>query len=95
MDERQTRQETSLRDFLDVVFRRKRIILSIFVLSILFVVFMDARKPEVWESSARVLAPRRAVERAVAEHSHPGLGRGSGVGDPNHSSPTTYSDARV
>ncbi len=65
MDDRiQTRQETSLRDFLDAVFRRKRIIISIFVLSVLFVVFLDARKPEVWESSSRVLV-RRGEQSSV------------------------------
>lgn len=65
MDDRsQTRQETSLRDFLDVVFRRKRIILSILALSVVFVVFLDSRKPEVWESSARVLV-RRGEQSSV------------------------------
>jgi uncharacterized protein involved in exopolysaccharide biosynthesis len=63
-DRRETRQETSVRDFLDVVFRRKGIIVSIFVLSILFVVVMDARKPEVWESSSRVLV-RRGEQSSV------------------------------
>ncbi len=65
MDDRaQTRQETSIRDFLDVVFRRKRIILSILILSIVFVVFLDSRKPEVWESSSRVLV-RRGEQSSV------------------------------
>lgn len=65
MDDRlETRQETSLRDFLDVVFRRKRIILSILVLSIFFVVFLDSRKPEVWESTSRVLV-RRGEQASV------------------------------
>lgn len=63
-DSSQTRQETSLRDFLDVVFRRKRIILSILALSIVFVVFLDSRKPEVWESNARVLV-RRGEQASV------------------------------
>lgn len=64
MDDRATRQETSLRDFLDVVFRRKRIIASIFVLSIALVVFLDSRRPEVWESNARVLV-RRGEQSSV------------------------------
>lgn len=63
-DRNETRQETSLRDFLDVVFRRKRIIVAIFLLSIALVVFMDARKPEVWESSSRVLV-RRGEQASV------------------------------
>ncbi len=66
MDDRsqQTRQETSLRDFLDVVFRRKRLIASIFVLAVIMVVFLDSRKPEVWESNARVLV-RRGEQSSV------------------------------
>ncbi len=64
MDRGASRQETSLRDFLDVVFRRKRIILSILVLSIVLVVFLDSRKPEVWESNARVLV-RRGEQASV------------------------------
>ena len=58
MDDRTTRQETSVRDFLDVVFRRKGIIVSILVLSVVLVIFLDSRKPEVWESNSRVLVRR-------------------------------------
>jgi uncharacterized protein involved in exopolysaccharide biosynthesis len=67
-DHNQTRQETSLRDFLDVVFRRKRIILSIFVLSVVFVVFLDSRKPEVWESSSRVLVRRGEQSNILSQN---------------------------
>ncbi len=54
----ETRQETSLRDFLDVLFRRKWLIISIVVLATALVVFLKERQPEVWESSARVLVRR-------------------------------------
>ncbi len=64
MDDRATRQETSVRDFLDVVFRRKGIIVSILVLSVVLVVFLDSRKPEVWESNSRVLV-RRGEQSSV------------------------------
>src|SRR6188474_1529304 len=64
MDDRSTRQETSVRDFLDVVFRRKGIIASILVLSVVLVVFLDSRKPEVWESNSRVLV-RRGEQSSV------------------------------
>jgi uncharacterized protein involved in exopolysaccharide biosynthesis len=64
MDRGASRQETSVRDFLNVVFRRKRIILSIFVLSIVFVIVLDARRPEVWESNSRVLV-RRGEQASV------------------------------
>ena len=53
-----TRQETSLRDFLDVLFRRKWLIISIVVLATALVVFMNERQPKVWESSSRVLVRR-------------------------------------
>jgi hypothetical protein len=53
-----TRQETSLRDFLDVLFRRKWIIISIFLVATGLVVFLNARQPRIWESSSRVLVRR-------------------------------------
>ena len=53
-----TRQETSLRDFLDVLFRRKWLIVSIVVLATALVVFLNERQPKVWESSSRVLVRR-------------------------------------
>ncbi|HEX5133633.1 MAG TPA: Wzz/FepE/Etk N-terminal domain-containing protein [Candidatus Krumholzibacteria bacterium] len=59
-----TRQETSLRDFLDVLFRRKWLILSILVLATAFVVILNARQPHIWESSSRVLV-RRGEQQSV------------------------------
>jgi uncharacterized protein involved in exopolysaccharide biosynthesis len=53
-----TRQETSIRDFLDVVFRRKWVILGIVLATTLLVVVLDARRPDSWESTARVLIRR-------------------------------------
>ncbi|MDH4037632.1 MAG: Wzz/FepE/Etk N-terminal domain-containing protein [Candidatus Krumholzibacteria bacterium] len=53
-----TRQETSLRDFLDVLFRRKWIIISIVVLASGLVAVLNARQPQAWESSSRVLVRR-------------------------------------
>ena len=53
-----TRQETSLRDFLDVVFRRKWVIVSILVAVTLLVVVLDARRPDLWESTSRILVRR-------------------------------------
>ncbi|MCI0453053.1 MAG: Wzz/FepE/Etk N-terminal domain-containing protein, partial [Candidatus Latescibacteria bacterium] len=73
MDRNTSRQEASVRDFLDVVFRRKRIILSILALSILFVIFLDTRKPEVWESTSRVLV-RRGEQASVLSQSIRTLG---------------------
>jgi uncharacterized protein involved in exopolysaccharide biosynthesis len=59
-----TRQEASVRDFLEVVFRRRRLILAILLLSIVLVVILDSRKPEVWESTSRVLV-RRGEQASV------------------------------
>jgi polysaccharide biosynthesis transport protein len=53
-----SRQETSLRDFLDVVFRRKGVILSVVFATTLLVFVLDARRPDSWESTARVLVAR-------------------------------------
>jgi succinoglycan biosynthesis transport protein ExoP len=53
-----TRQETSIRDFLDVLFRRKWLIISIVGLATALVVFLNERQPRLWESSSRVLMKR-------------------------------------
>lgn len=53
-----SRQETSIRDFLDVVFRRKWVILSIVLVATLLVLILDARRPDAWESTSRVLIDR-------------------------------------
>jgi uncharacterized protein involved in exopolysaccharide biosynthesis len=55
---RESRQETSLRDFLDVVFRRKWIIVSILLLTTALVLVIDARQPQSWASTSRVLIRR-------------------------------------
>ena len=57
-DNIQPKQETTLRDFLDVVFRRKWVVLSVFALATVLVVVLDARRPDLWESSSRVLVRR-------------------------------------
>jgi uncharacterized protein involved in exopolysaccharide biosynthesis len=53
-----TRRETSLRDFLDVVFRRKWVILSILMATTALVFILDAQRPDAWESTSRVLVER-------------------------------------
>jgi uncharacterized protein involved in exopolysaccharide biosynthesis len=53
-----TRQETSLRDFLDVAFRRKWVIISMVIATTLLVFALDARRPDMWESTSRVLVKR-------------------------------------
>ncbi|HET6462556.1 MAG TPA: Wzz/FepE/Etk N-terminal domain-containing protein [Candidatus Krumholzibacteria bacterium] len=53
-----TRQETSVRDFLDVVFRRKWVIISMVVVTTLLVFAIDAQRPDMWESTSRVMVKR-------------------------------------
>ena len=52
------RQETTLRDFLNVMFRRKWVILSVVGLATLTVFYLNARKPAFWESTSRILVER-------------------------------------
>lgn len=53
-----TSYETTLRDFFNVVFRRKVLILSIVAMSSAMVFFLNARRPVLWESSSRILVRR-------------------------------------
>jgi uncharacterized protein involved in exopolysaccharide biosynthesis len=57
-DKPEVRQETTLRDFLDVIFRRKWIILSVVGLATATVFYLNARKPAFWESTSRILVER-------------------------------------
>ncbi len=52
------RQETTLRDFLNVVFKRKWIILSVVGLATFLVYFLDARRPNLYQSSSKVMIRR-------------------------------------
>lgn len=52
------KQEITLRDFLNVIFRRKWIIISVVALTTVFAFYLNARKPVVFESSSRTLIMR-------------------------------------
>jgi uncharacterized protein involved in exopolysaccharide biosynthesis len=52
------RQETTLRDFVNVLFRRKWVILSVVALATVSVFYLSSRAPEFWESSSRILVQR-------------------------------------
>jgi len=52
------RQETTLRDFLNVVFRRKFLVLSIVGFVTVTVFYLNTRKPLIYESSSRILVRR-------------------------------------
>lgn len=58
MAEVNKRQEATLRDFLNVVFRRKWTILSILILTTASLFFVSASKPVTYISSSRVLVKR-------------------------------------
>lgn len=52
------RQETTIRDFLNVVFRRKWMILSIVALTTVIIVYLKASQPQLYASSSRILVRR-------------------------------------
>ncbi len=52
------KREATIRDFLNVVFRRKYLILSVVAMATVFVFVFSAQQPEFWESNSRVLVPR-------------------------------------
>ena len=62
------RQETTLRDFLNVLFRRKWIIVSVVALATVTVFFLNARKPAFWESTSRLLVQRGERNDAFSGH---------------------------
>jgi uncharacterized protein involved in exopolysaccharide biosynthesis len=59
-------RKTSLRDFLAVVFRRKGIILSVLVASIIIVLVLNASTPTSYESYASVLVSRGQPQNVFA-----------------------------
>lgn len=65
----ETKQEATLRDFLDVIFRRKWLIIGIVSLTALVVIYLKVSKPQVYASSARILVQRG--ERPTAFESRP------------------------
>lgn len=65
-DQLGTRQETSLRDFVDVLFRRKWLLVSIVGVATVLVVFLNERQPKVWESSSRVLVRRGEQQSLIS-----------------------------
>lgn len=65
MDERTTeRTETSLRDFLSIVFRRKAVVAAVFLASVAVVVVMGRLSPTEYESMSQVLINRGQPESA-------------------------------
>jgi uncharacterized protein involved in exopolysaccharide biosynthesis len=58
MEAFETKKESTVKDFLEVIFRRKWIILSIVLISTVVVVILNLRKPAEYESTAKVLIKR-------------------------------------
>lgn len=59
-------QETTLRDFLNVVFRRKWVIVSIVALVTVLVVYFNAARPMMYKSSSRILVRRGEQSSALS-----------------------------
>ena len=57
-DQFEGRQETTLRDFLNVIFARKWLIVTIVGVATLLVIYLNARQPLFFESSSRLLVRR-------------------------------------
>lgn len=58
MEKIETRRESTIKDFLEVIFRRKWIVLGIVCVATTFVVILNMKEPAVFESSAKVLVKR-------------------------------------
>ncbi len=58
MEQTEKRRESTVKDFLEVVFRRKWIILGIVVVAVIVVAFLNVREPALYESSAKMLVRR-------------------------------------
>lgn len=64
-EEETPRRETSIRDFLRVVFRHKWVLVILFVVSTVVVAAINVRSPVLYESEARVLVRRGQLENMV------------------------------
>ncbi len=64
-EEEKRSRETSLRDFLRVVFRYKWVLVILFVVSTSVVALINIRSPVLYESEARVLVRRGQLENMV------------------------------
>jgi len=52
------KQQTTLRDFLNVIFRRKWLLVGIVSLATVLVVYLNERQPQIYNSSAKILVKR-------------------------------------
>ncbi len=62
MDELQYQKESTVKDFLEVIFRRKWMILGIVAVATTMVIMLNIREPAVYESSAKILVKRGEMQ---------------------------------
>jgi succinoglycan biosynthesis transport protein ExoP len=58
MDRIEVRKESTIKDFLEVIFRRKWIVVGIVVIATIVAYVVNMREPAIYESSAKVLVKR-------------------------------------
>jgi len=62
MEEVQLQKESTVKDFLEVIFRRKWIIVGIVAVATTVVILLNMREPAVYESSAKMLVKRGEMQ---------------------------------
>ena len=68
MEEAQFQKESTVKDFLEVIFRRKWIIIGIVVVATTVVVLLNMREPAVYESSAKMLVKRGEMQSVFSTY---------------------------
>ena len=58
MDKLETRKESTIKDFLEVIFRRKWIIAGVVAVATATVIILNLKDPAVYESNVRLLVKR-------------------------------------
>ena len=63
-----TSKESTVKDFLEVIFRRKWVIIGVVVFATVVVLFLNMREAAVYESAGRVLVKRGEASGAFSSH---------------------------
>lgn len=58
MEPQEAKRESTVKDFLEVIFRRKWIVFGIVIVAVVVVTILNVREPAVYESSAKMLVRR-------------------------------------
>jgi len=67
MDEFQYQRESTIKDFIEVIFRRKWMILGVVAVATTVVIFLNMREPAVYESSAKILVKRGEMQSVFSK----------------------------